>query len=145
MPYDGTGPALTDLVGGQVDFMCDQTTNTAAQIQSGDIKAYAVTTPEPVEALPDLPTTAEEGWTDVEVGVWHGLYVPAETPDEIVEKLTAALEVALQDQGVIDKMADLGTSPSPAEDVTPEALTAKLEEQIDLWTPIIEESGVTGG
>jgi tripartite-type tricarboxylate transporter receptor subunit TctC len=145
VPYDGTGPALTDLVGGQVDFMCDQTTNTAGQIQSGDIKGYAVTTPEPVEALPDLPTTAEEGWTDVEVGVWHGLYVPSETPDEIVEKLTAALEVALQDQNVIDSMADLGTTPSPAEDVTPEAHTAKLEEQIDLWTPIIEESGVTGG
>ena len=145
VPYDGTGPALTDLVGGQVDFMCDQTTNTAAQIQSGDIKAYAVTTPEPIEALPDLPTTAEEGWSDVEVGVWHGLYVPSETPDEIVEKLTAALEVALQDQNVIDSMADLGTTPAPAEDVTPDAHTAKLQEQIDLWTPIIEESGVTGG
>jgi tripartite-type tricarboxylate transporter receptor subunit TctC len=145
VPYDGTGPALTDLVGGQVDFMCDQTTNTAAQIQSGDIKAYAVTTPEPIEALPDLPTTAEAGWSDVEVGVWHGLYVPADTPDEIVEKLTAALEVALQDQGVIDSMADLGTTPVAAEEVNPEAHTAKLQEQIDLWTPIIEESGVTGG
>ena len=77
--------------------------------------------------------------------MWHGLYVPAETPDEIVEKLTAALEVALQDQNVIDKMADLGTTPVPTEDVTPDAHTAKLEEQIDLWTPIIEESGVTGG
>ena len=145
VPYDGTGPALTDLVGGQVDFMCDQTTNTASQIQAGEIKGYAVTTPEPVEALPDLPTTAEAGLPDVEVGVWHGLYVPAETPDEIVEKLTAALEVALQDQNVIDQMATLGTTPVPAEDVTPEAHTAKLEEQLDLWTPIIEESGVTGG
>ena len=77
--------------------------------------------------------------------MWHGLYVPSETPDEVVEKLTGALEVALQDQGVIDKMADLGTTPSPADDVTPDAHTAKLEEQIDLWTPIIEESGVTGG
>ncbi len=145
VPYDGTGPAMTDLMGGQVDFMCDQTTNTASQIQAGKIKAYAVTTPEPIEALPDLPTTADEGWSDVEVGVWHGLYVPADTPDEIVEKLTAALEVALQDQGVIDQMADLGTTPASAEDVTPDAHTAKLEEQIDLWTPIIEDSGVTGG
>ncbi len=145
VPYDGTGPALTDLVGGQVDFMCDQTTNTAGQIQSGEIKAYAVTTPEPVEALPDLPTTADAGLPDVQVGVWHGLYVPADTPDDIVAKITDALAVALADQGVIDKMADLGTAPVPADQVTPEAHTTKLEEQIDLWTPIIEDAGVTGG
>ncbi|MPZ93818.1 MAG: tripartite tricarboxylate transporter substrate binding protein BugD [Propionibacteriales bacterium] len=144
VPYDGTGPALTDLVGGQVDFMCDQTTNTASQIQAEKIKGYAVTTPEPVEALPDLPTTAEAGLPDVEVGVWHGLYVPADTPDAVVEKLTEALAVALEDQNVIDKMADLGTAPVPPEDVTPEAHTSKLEEQIDLWTPIIEDAGVTG-
>lgn len=145
VPYDGTGPALTDLAGGQVDFMCDQTTNTATQIQAGAIKGYAVTTPDRVEALPDLPTTAEAGLGEVEVGVWHGLYVPADTPDEIVEKLTSALAVALTDQNVIDKFADLGTTPVAEDQVTPDAHTAKLEEQIDLWTPIIEESGVTGG
>jgi len=144
VPYDGTGPALTDLVGGQVDFMCDQTTNTASQIQADKIKAYAVTTPERIDALPDLPTTAEAGLPDVEVGVWHGLYVPAETPDAIVQKLTDALAVALEDQNVIDEMAKLGTAPVPADQVTPEAHTAKLEEQIDLWTPIIEDAGVTG-
>jgi tripartite-type tricarboxylate transporter receptor subunit TctC len=104
-----------------------------------------VTTPERVEALPDLPTTAEAGLPDVEVGVWHGLYVPADTPDEIVQKLTDALKVALADQNVIDKFADLGTTPVAEDQVTPEAHTSKLEEQIDLWTPIIEESGVTGG
>jgi tripartite-type tricarboxylate transporter receptor subunit TctC len=144
VPYDGTGPALTDLVGGQVDFMCDQTTNTVGQIKSGDIKGYAVTTPERIDALPDLPTTSEAGLPEVEVGVWHGLYVPADTPDAVVEKLTDALAVALKDQAVIDQMAELGTSPVPADQVTPEAQTAKLEEQIDLWTPIIEDSGVTG-
>jgi tripartite-type tricarboxylate transporter receptor subunit TctC len=144
VPYDGTEPALTDLIGGQVDFMCDQTTNTTGQIQSGEIKGYAVTTPERIDALPDLPTTAEAGLPDVEVGVWHGLYVPADTPDAIVQKLTDALAVALEDQAVIDEMANLGTTPVPADQVTPEAHTAKLEEQIDLWTPIIEEAGVTG-
>ena len=144
VPYDGTGPALTDLVGGQVDFMCDQTTNTASQIQAEKIKGYAVTTPERIDALPDLPTTAEAGLADVEVGVWHGLYVPADTPDEIVQKLTDALAVALEDQAVIDEMAKLGTAPVPADQVTPEALTAKLEEQIDVWTPIIEDAGVEG-
>ena len=145
VPYDGTGPALTDLVGGQVDFMCDQTTNTAGQIQSGEIKGYAVTTPERVEALPDLPTTAEAGLPDVKVGVWHGLYVPADTPDEVVEKLTEALQVALADQTVIDKMADLGTSPVAEDQATPDAHTVKLQEQIELWTPIIEAAGVKGG
>jgi tripartite-type tricarboxylate transporter receptor subunit TctC len=144
VPYDGTGPAMTDLVGGQVDFMCDQTTNTAGQIRSGEIKGYAVTTPEPIEALPDLPTTAEAGLSGVEVGVWHGLYVPAETPDDVVEKLTDALAAALEDQAVIDRMADLGTAPVPPEDVTPAAHSSKLEEQIALWTPVIEDAGVTG-
>ena len=142
VPYEGTGPALTDLVGGQVDVMCDQTTNTTGQIQSGEIKAYAVTTPERVEALPDLPTTEEEGLADLQVGVWHGLYVPAETPDGIVEKLTAALQVALEDQNVIDQLADLGAAPSTQEDATPEAHTEQLSSQIDLWQPIIEEAGV---
>jgi tripartite-type tricarboxylate transporter receptor subunit TctC len=144
VPYDGTGPALTDMVGGQVDFMCDQSTNTVATIQSGDVKAYAVTTPERIDVLPDLPTTAEAGLPELELGVWHGFYVPSDTPDEIVAKLTDALQVALEDQGVIDQMAKLGTTPVPLDQATPEAHTAKLEEQIDLWTPIIEEAGVTG-
>ena len=144
VPYDGTGPALTDLVGGKVDFMCDQSTNTVATIKSGDIKAYAVTTPERIDVLPDLPTTSEAGLPELELGVWHGFYVPAETPDEIVSKLTDALQAALKDQGVIDQMAKLGTTPVPLDQATPEAQTAKLEKQIDLWTPIIEEAGVKG-
>lgn len=144
VPYEGTGPALTDLVGGQVDFMCDQTTNTSGQIQAGEVKAYAVTTPERVKSLPDLPTTAEAGLPDVQVGVWHGLYVPAETPDEIVQALTDALKVALEDQNVIDQLAELGTAPVTPDQVTPEAHTELLQAQIDLWRPIIEEAGVTG-
>jgi len=144
VPYDGTGPALTDLVGGKVDFMCDQSTNTVATIKSGDIKAYAVTTPERIDVLPDLPTTAEAGLPELELGVWHGFYVPADTPVEIVSKLTDALQVALKDQGVIDQMAKLGTTPVPLDQANPDAQTDKLEKQIDLWTPIIEEAGVKG-
>ncbi len=144
VPYDGTGPAMEDLVGGQVDFMCDQTTNTTSQIEAGKVKAYAATTPERIESLPDLPTTAEAGYDDIEVGVWHGLYVPVDTPDEIVQKLTEALTTALEDQTVIDKMADLGTAPAAEDEVTPEGHTALLEEQIKLWAPIIEEAGVHG-
>jgi tripartite-type tricarboxylate transporter receptor subunit TctC len=143
VPYDGTGPAMEDLIGGQVDFMCDQTTNTTGPIEAGDVKAYAVTTPERVESLPDVPTTEEAGLPDVQVGVWHGLYVPAETPDEVVEALTTALQAALEDQNVIDSLAELGAAPVPQEQATPEAHTEKLQSQIDLWRPIIEEAGVT--
>jgi tripartite-type tricarboxylate transporter receptor subunit TctC len=143
VPYEGTGPALTDLVAGEVDLMCDQTTNTTGQIQAGEIKAYAVTTAERVESLPDLPTTEEAGLPELQVGVWHGLYVPAETPDEIVQELTGALQVALQDQNVIDQLAELGAAPSSQEEATPEAHTERLSSQIDLWQPIIEEAGVS--
>jgi tripartite-type tricarboxylate transporter receptor subunit TctC len=144
VPYEGTGPALTDLVGGQVDIMCDQTTNTTGQIQSGDVKGYAVTTPERVKSLPDLPTTAEAGLPDVEVSVWHGLYVPAETPDDVVQALTDALAAALKDKRVIDELGKLGTTPVAEDQVTPEAHTEKLRSQIELWRPIIEEADVTG-
>ncbi|SDQ55676.1 tripartite tricarboxylate transporter substrate-binding protein [Thermostaphylospora chromogena] len=142
VPYEGTGPALTDLVGGQVDFMCDQTTNTSGQITAGEVKAYAVTTPERVQSLPDLPTTAEAGLPDLQVSVWHGLYVPKGTPQEIVQKLSEALKTALADQGVIDQMAKLGTAPVPAEDATPEAHRAKLEEQLNTWSKIIADAGI---
>jgi tripartite-type tricarboxylate transporter receptor subunit TctC len=145
VPYDGTGPALTDLVGGQVDVMCDQSTNTVGQIRAGDIKGYAVTAPERVDALPDLPTTAEAGLEGVEVTVWHGLYVPAGTPDEVVQRLTEALAVALEDENVVDQMAELGTAPVAPDQVTPEAHAARLEEQIELWTPIITDAGVSVG
>ena len=86
--YDGTGPAMDDLLGNQVDFMCDQTTNTTTQIKAGSIKAYAITSPERIDALPDVPTTTEAGLPDVQVRVWHGLYVPADTPDEVVATLS---------------------------------------------------------
>jgi tripartite-type tricarboxylate transporter receptor subunit TctC len=142
VPYDGTGPALTDLVGGQVDFMCDQTTNTTGQIKAGEVKAYGVTTEERVKSLPDLPTTKEAG-LDLQLTVWHGLYVPAGTPDEVVRTLSDALKVALADQGVISKMAELGTAPVAEDRATPEAHRQQLEEQIGLWGPVIKEAGVT--
>jgi tripartite-type tricarboxylate transporter receptor subunit TctC len=144
VPYDGTAPAMEDLLGDQdVDFMCDQTTNTTTQIKAGSIKAYAITSPERNEALPDVPTTAEGGLPDVEVGVWHGLYVPKDTPDEIVQALTSALQGALTDANVVAKFAELGTTPVPEDQATPEAHTAKLQSQIELWKPIIEAAGVT--
>ncbi|MCA2190138.1 tripartite tricarboxylate transporter substrate binding protein BugD [Nonomuraea cavernae] len=142
VPYEGTGPALTDLVGGQVDFMCDQTTNTSGQISAGEVKAYAVTTPERVKSLPDVPTTAEAGLPQLQVSVWHGLYVPKGTPQEVVQKLSEALKTALADQKVIDQMAKLGTAPVTAENATPQAHRAKLEEQLGTWAKVIADAGV---
>jgi tripartite-type tricarboxylate transporter receptor subunit TctC len=142
VPYQGTGPALTDLVGGQVDFMCDQTTNTTGQITAGKVKAYAVTTPSRVSSLPDVPTTTEAGMPQLAVSVWHGLYVPAGTPADVVQKLSAALQAALADQAVIDQMAKLGTAPVAAADATPGAHQAHLTEQIATWAKVIADAGV---
>jgi tripartite-type tricarboxylate transporter receptor subunit TctC len=141
VPYQGTGPAMTDLLGGQVDFMCDQTTNTAQQITGGTIKAYAVTTPERNAALPDVPTAAEAGLPDLNVSVWHGLYAPKGTPQEAVDRLSRSLQVALRDENVMSQFAALGTAPSPEADATPAALQAKLEGEIERWRPIIEAAG----
>jgi tripartite-type tricarboxylate transporter receptor subunit TctC len=142
VPYQGTGPAMTDLLGGQVDFMCDQTTNTTGQILGGEVKAYAVTSPERLANLPDLPTTAEAGLPALQVGVWHGLYVPAGTPGPVIEKLTAALQTALQDPNVAARFAELGTAPVPLDQATPDAHHQLLADQIALWKPIIAEAGV---
>ena len=143
VPYQGTGPALTDLIGGQVDIMCDQTTNTTGQILGGEVKAYAVTAEQRLSNLPDVPTTAEAGLGDFQLRIWHGLYVPAGTDDAIVQKLSGALQAALKDQNVIDRFAALGTTPVAQERATPEALTETLTSQIELWGPIIKEAGVT--
>ncbi|MET8870200.1 tripartite tricarboxylate transporter substrate-binding protein [Nonomuraea sp. NPDC004580] len=145
VPYEGTGPALTDLVGGQVDFMCDQTTNTSGQISAKEVKVYAVTTPERVGSLPDVPTTTEAGLPQLKVSVWHGLYVPKGTPPDVVSKLSEALKTALADQKVIDQMAKLGTAPVPAEDATPEAHRTKLQEQLGTWAKVIADAGVKAG
>lgn len=142
VPYKGTGPAMTELLGGQVDLMCDQTTNTTEQIKGGTIKAYAVTSPARLDIFPDLPTVAEGGAPSMEVGIWHGIYAPKGTPAEATDKLAAALQKALADPEIVAKFAELGTAPSSAADATPAALKAKLEGEIARWKPIIESAGV---
>lgn len=139
--YEGTGPAMEDLVGKQVDFMCDQTTNTTPQITAGTVKAYGITSAERNDALPDVPTTAEGGFGDISITVWHGLYVPAGTPPEVVAALTAALQAALTDAEVISTFASLGTTPVAADQATPEAHTQKLTDQIEVWRPLLEGAG----
>jgi tripartite-type tricarboxylate transporter receptor subunit TctC len=141
VPYKGTGPAMTDLLGGQVDIMCDQTTNTTKQIQGGTVKAYAVTTAKRLDVLPDVPTAEEAGMPGFEVGIWHGLYAPKGTPAEVTERLSKSLQVALKDPNVVARFAELGTTPSSDADATPAALKAKLESEITRWKPIIDAAG----
>ncbi len=139
--YKGSGPAMTDLLGGQVDMTCDQTTNTMGHIRSGKIKAYAVTTKERLSSLPDLPTLDEAGLEGFEVTAWHGLYAPKGTPQEVVDKLVVALQVALEDPKVVERFADLGTEPVPQERATPAALEQHLQAEIVKWKPIIQAAG----
>ncbi|CVI60286.1 MULTISPECIES: tripartite tricarboxylate transporter substrate-binding protein [Agrobacterium] len=141
VPYKGTGPAMTDLLGGQVDIMCDQTTNTTKQIQGGTVKAYAVTTAKRLDVLPDVPTVVEAGLPKLEVGIWHGIYTPKGTSAEINEKLSKSLQAALKDENVVARFAELGTTPSTESDATPAALKAKLESEIARWKPVIEAAG----
>ncbi|HEX7043638.1 MAG TPA: tripartite tricarboxylate transporter substrate binding protein BugD [Burkholderiales bacterium] len=142
VPYKGTGPAMNDLLGGQVDFMCDQTTNTTSQIKGGKIKVYAVTTASRVASLPDVPTTKEAGLPGVEVSVWHALYAPKGTPKEIVDRLSKALQFALRDKNVADRFGDLGTEPIAQNRATPQAHRAHLKSEIEKWRPIIKAAGV---
>jgi tripartite-type tricarboxylate transporter receptor subunit TctC len=142
VPYKGTAPAMNDLLGGTVDFMCDQTTNTTNQIKSGKVKVYAVTSKKRVPSLPDVPTLDEQGLKGFEVGIWHGLYAPKGTPKPAIDKLVAALQAALKDETVNKRFADLGAQAYPIDKATPAALAAHLKAEIDKWAPIIKKAGV---
>ena len=143
MPYKGTGPAMNDLLGGQVDFMCDQTTNTTAQIKGGKVKVYGVTTMKRVPSLPDIPTLDEQGLKGFEVGIWHALYVPKGTPKPVVDRLVAALQESIKDPDFKANLAKLGSEPVSADRATPEALRTFLKAEIDKWGPIIKKAGLT--
>ncbi|GLS29450.1 Tripartite-type tricarboxylate transporter, receptor component TctC [Mesorhizobium albiziae] len=141
VPYKGTGPAMTDLLGGQVDIMCDQTTNTTKQIQGSTVKAYAVTSAKRLDVLPDVPTAEEGGLPGFQVGIWHGIYAPKGTPAEATDRLSKSLQLALKDPNVVARFAELGTLPSSEADATPAALKAKLESEIARWKPVIDAAG----
>ena len=141
VPYRGTGPAMNDLLGGQVDFMCDQTTNTVSQIKAQKIQVYGVTTKNRVPSLPEVPTMGEAGLKNFEIAIWHALYAPKGTPKPVVDKLTAALQEALQDATVKQRFADLGAEPVAADRATPQALRTHLQAEIDKWGPIIKKAG----
>ncbi|HEU4379506.1 MAG TPA: tripartite tricarboxylate transporter substrate-binding protein [Hyphomicrobiaceae bacterium] len=142
--YRGTGPAMNDLVGGQFDMMCDQTTGTTNQIKEGKIKGYAATTAQRLKVLPELPTLAESGLKGFEVSAWHAMWAPKGIPAEASSKLVAALQSALKDEKVIERFASLGTEPVAPNQATPEALKAQLTAELDKWGPVIKASGAKG-
>ncbi len=142
VPYKGTGPAMNDLLGGQVDFMCDQTTNTTSQIKSGKVKVYGVTSKKRVPSLPDIPTLDEQGLKGFEVGIWHALYGPKGMPKPVLDKLVASLQESLKDDSVKKRFADLGAETMPVSRATPAALQSHLKAEIDKWGPLIKKAGV---
>jgi len=142
VPYRGTGPALNDILGGQVDLICDQPVSTQGFIKAGTIKPYAVATKSLIASLPEVPTFEEGGLPGFELAVWHGLYAPKGTPAEIIEKLSTTLQEALNDPTLKQRYAELGAEPSTQDRATPAALDAHLKAEIMKWRPIIEEAGV---
>jgi tripartite-type tricarboxylate transporter receptor subunit TctC len=142
VPYKGTGPAMNDLVGGQVDFMCDQTTNTVPQIKSGNVKAYGVTTAARLASLPDVPTLDEQGLKGFNLVVWNGLFAPKGTPKPALDKLVAALQSAVQAPVLRTRLAELGAEPVPLAKTTPQSLGGLLKSEVEKWAPIIRKSGV---
>ena len=141
VPYKGTAPAMNDLLGGQVDLMCDQTTNTTGQIQGGKVKAYGVTTRTRVPSLPNIPTLEEQGLKGFEVAVWHAIYAPKGTPKAAVDTLVHALQESLKDADLKANLAKLGTEPTTQARATPEALRTFLKSEIEKWAPVIKKAG----
>jgi tripartite-type tricarboxylate transporter receptor subunit TctC len=141
--YRGTGPALNDLMAGTVDFMTDQIINVAPQIQGGNIKAFAIATPERSPALPDVPTTKEAGLEGYQVSPWNAIFAPKGTPPEIVKKLNDALLKALDDKNTKKRLLDLGGVLPTASERTPEGLQKLVESEVARWTPVLKAAGVT--
>jgi tripartite-type tricarboxylate transporter receptor subunit TctC len=141
--YRGTGPALNDLVAGQVDYMCDQIVNLVPQIQAGTIKAYAVALPARSPALPNVPTTKEAGLPEFEVTAWNALFAPKGTPKEIVLKLNGALVKALEDVNTKKRLLDLGADLSNKEATSPEGLRKLVAFEIPRWKKVLASAGVS--
>jgi len=141
VPYKGTGPAMNDLLGGQVTFMCDQTTTTTSQIKSGKVKAYGITSAKRVSSLPDVPTLEEQGLKGANVGIWHGLYAPKGTPKPVIEKLVSSMQAALADPDVQKRFNELGAVTYPKDKQNPQALEAHLKAEIAKWAPLIKKAG----
>jgi tripartite-type tricarboxylate transporter receptor subunit TctC len=144
VPYRGAGPALQDLVAGQIDLMFDQASNSLPHVRGGRIRAYAVMDKQRLAVAPDIPTVDEAGLPNFHISVWHALWVPKGTPKPVVAKLNAALVETLDDSNVRARLADLGQQIWPRDQQSPEALFAFHQSQIEKWWPIIKTANVRG-
>jgi tripartite-type tricarboxylate transporter receptor subunit TctC len=142
VPYRGTAPAMNDLVGGQIDLIVDQTSNSISQVRAGTIRAYAVTADKRVASAPDIPTTDEAGLSGFHMTLWSGLWAPKGTPKDIVAKLNAATVDALNDPAVRKQLENLGLQMPPADQLTPEALGAWQKAEIVKWWPMLKAANV---
>jgi tripartite-type tricarboxylate transporter receptor subunit TctC len=142
VPYKGTGPALIDLLGGQVDLICDQPASTLGHIRSGKLKPIAVASKVRVGAVPEVPTFAEAGLQGFELAVWHGMYVAKGTPKPVVDKLAAALRVALKDPVLVQRFQEMSSQIYPPEQVNPEALRSFLRSEVNRWKTTLKNAGV---
>lgn len=142
IPYRGAGPAMQDLMAGQIDIMFDQAANSIPQVQAGKIKAFAVTSKRRLKSMPDIPTVDEAGLPGLYISVWHGLWAPKGTPKEVTAKLSAAILESIADPQVREKFAGLGQEiPEPAQQ-TAAGLRAYHESELKLWTPLIKAAGI---
>ncbi|HEX2137031.1 MAG TPA: tripartite tricarboxylate transporter substrate-binding protein [Microvirga sp.] len=141
--YRGTGPAMNDLVAGQVDLLCDQSTTAVPQIQGGTIRAHAVTSRDRLDVIKDVPTMAELGFSTFEFVIWHGLYAPAGTPKEAIDTLNKALQVALDSPAVRARFAEVGTQVFAAAERSPQAHRARLEKEVATWRDVIARAGIS--
>jgi tripartite-type tricarboxylate transporter receptor subunit TctC len=142
VPYRGTGPALQDLVAGQIDFIVDQASNSLQHVRDGKIRAYAVTASARLPSAPDIPTVAEAGLPSLDISVWYGLWAPKGTPKEIIAKLNAAAVQALSEPAVRQRFAELGLDMPPRDRLTPEALAAYQKAEIEKWWPVIKDTNI---
>ena len=142
VPYKGSGPALQDLVAGQIEMMVDQMSNSLPQVRAGRIKAYAITAKARSAAAPEIPTVDEAGLPGFHMSIWYGTWVPRGTPREAIAKLNGAIAGALADAAVRQRLAELGLEIVPPSQQTPEALGAHHKAEIEKWWPIIKAAGI---
>ena len=142
IPYKGTGPAMNDLLGGQVDLLCDQTTQTVPLIKENRVKVYGTTSLTRLAALPNVPTLNEQGLKGFEVKVWHGMYAPKGTPAPVLDKISTALRAAMQDPVVVQRLSDLSSDIPSADKMTAAGLKSHLEAEINKWGPVIKKAGI---
>ncbi|MGE0797574.1 MAG: Bug family tripartite tricarboxylate transporter substrate binding protein [Lautropia sp.] len=144
--YKGAAPAMIDLQGGRVDFLCvDTGSGIIPPVKSGDLKAFVVTSEKRIDSLPDVPTTAEAGLKDLSVvTAWYGLYAPAKTPKPIIDRIAVALQAAVRDPAVVERLAKFETTAFDAKRATPEGLRERLASQLAIWTPLLKDAVLTG-